>query len=90
MTPSTSAPVTSRESLTGSPSAGAARHPSWLPSSRRRSRSANPLRPRVPTWSAGRIRIKSDNGGFEVKVPRELAGRPARADNVRVDLTFQR
>jgi len=36
------------------------------------------------------IRIKSDNGSFEVKVPRELAAQVRKGDNVRVDLTFQR
>jgi len=45
---------------------------------------------RVTDVDRREIRIKSDNGSFEVKVPRELAGQVRRGDNVRVDLTFQR
>ena len=45
---------------------------------------------RVTDVDRREIRIKSDNGSFEVKVPRELAGQVRKGDNVRVDLTFQR
>ncbi len=45
---------------------------------------------RVTDVDRREIRIKSDNGSFEVKVPRELAAQVRKGDNVRVDLTFQR
>jgi hypothetical protein len=36
------------------------------------------------------IRIKSDNGSFEVKLPRDVTSQVRNGDTVRMDLTFQR
>jgi len=45
---------------------------------------------RVTDVDRREIRIKSDNGSFEVKLPRDLTSQVRKGDTVRMDLTFQR
>jgi len=45
---------------------------------------------RVTDVDRREIRIKSDNGSFEVKLPRDVTSQVRKGDTVRMDLTFQR
>ncbi len=44
----------------------------------------------VTDVSRGEIKVKTDGGSFEVRVPPELAAQLRKGDNVRLDLTFLR
>src|SRR5262245_29488582 len=86
MTPSTSAPVT-QPGVTVQPAQPGStvvvtQQPAVGPQ--------QTLYGRVTDVDRREIRIKSDTGSFQVKVPRELAAQVRKGDNVRVDLTFQR
>jgi hypothetical protein len=92
MTPSTAAPATStttaQPGVTVPPS-----QPGRTVVVTQQPASAGPqqtLYGRVTDVDRREIRIKSDNGSFEVKVPRELTSQVRKGDTVRVDLTFQR
>src|SRR5262249_32059414 len=45
---------------------------------------------RVTDVDRREIRIKSDNGSFEMKLPRDVTSQVRKGDTVRMDLTFQR
>ncbi len=87
MTPSTSAPVTQPGVTVQTAQPGSTVVVTQQPAS---VGAQQTLYGRVTDVDRREIRIKSDNGSFEVKVPRELAAQVRKGDNVRVDLTFQR
>src|SRR6058998_850493 len=82
MTPSTAAPATVQPSQPGSTVVVTQQPASVGPQ--------QTLYGRVTDVDRREIRIKSDNGSFEVKLPRDVTSQVRKGDNVRVDLTFQR